>query len=315
MLKTNNKSGIRSNYQIGFDRFCQHSRFLRGSPPAVISIVRNMVGKLSNLDDGFVELLEINNGSIMAFKDPKYHSSGRKETGCFGLLTAPDKQTCVKLVECAMESLVGMGIQKIRGPVNMPRFLFGYGIQASGFSLSPVAGVSWDPPCYAEWFSTMVHEGMLHEATRYISYTGSLEKSEGALKNTTKRERLRVFYPDFNNPGSLPVQIASLLNAEMYKRPDGFYMDAKDVLSYAELFKLVVGGERLLAFLMDGDTLAGGVIMQPDWFQVLAGSRPTRFVQDTIVTASAYQGKGYGAQYFELCADVMRYFKPEYFEY
>jgi len=270
-------------------------------------------------DGGAVAFLDGDGGgSVAVLVDPAYHSSGREGLGCFGLLTACSEGEARSLVRSAIAWCKDRGAVGMRGPVNVPRFLHGYGLQLGGFGLPAVAGVSSDPPAYKGWFDGMVAGGTLREATRYVSWVGSREKGGAALARVDGqrgRHVLPAVHPDLDDPGTLPGQIAAIMNAEMRKRPDGFRMEPADVLGLARLFKMVPGGERLLAFVMDGDVLAGGVIMQPDWFQVLAGERPTRLVQDTIVTARAYQGRGLAGRYFQACHDAMVAFDADYFEY
>ncbi len=70
--------------------------------------------------------------------------------------------------------------------------------------------------------------------------------------------------------------------------------------------KIVPRSERLIGLFFDGDILAGAVIMQPDWFQVLAGKAVTTIIGDIYMLDAAYQGRRLFMNFSEYSAKVLK---------
>ncbi|HME53389.1 MAG TPA: hypothetical protein VKM55_14290 [Candidatus Lokiarchaeia archaeon] len=282
--------------RVAFDTFWARSRFalvVQG-----LNLVANVRGAIDEIvrDGGFATFLSCTwqghfGGSLVVFKDPWYRSRGRDDVACFGLVTASNTAMLDVLVNAARREARSNGFDVIRGPVNPPRSLFGYGVQASGFDTAMIAGSAADPVDYHAMFAELDEGGTFDGKDTYHNLLQNFDKTLAYIDSIDLDRNFQVVNPDLDNLGKLPEQVANLMNDTLGNRPDYQATSAERLGESSAMYKIVPGGNRLLAFYFDGNTLAGGVIMQPDWFQVLAGKPMTTVVGDIYMLAPAYQGR------------------------
>ncbi|MHA1680798.1 MAG: hypothetical protein ACTSUE_07310 [Promethearchaeota archaeon] len=263
-------------------------------------------------------------GSMLVFKDPLYCSRDRSDVGCFGLVTATKQVVLVEMLEKAIEMLKQQGASSMRGPVNIPRALFGYGVQVFGFELPAIAGSSVNDKAFARLFLDLERGGYFNEKDVYYNYTQDAVKTREYLKEREASGRplyrdYKVEHPvfDFSSKESdiLAEDVAALLNESLSYRPD-FYRSTGRILKATALqFSYIDGGEEYLTFLRKDKKLVGVILQQPDWFQVINDEPITRFVADTFVVAPELRGKGLMMNFMEHQAQCIESFQPGHFEY
>jgi len=306
--------------EIEFSRFWDKSRF-KIYPGVDLGIfVNEYIMSVREKSKGFVTFLEVLKdgqfmGNLMAFHDPNYRSYKRYGLGCFGLVTVNDLDSLRELMLYVKKIMRKHEIKRFRGPINMPRFLFGYGMLLEGHEEPIVAGVSFDPPEYVKWFNALCKDGTIYLKTTYCGWKLDDSKKELLLKKWPASMKYELIHPDFENLGNLPKQVAKIFNETMPDRPDGFDLDENQVLAYAKLFAKVPNSKDYLGFYMDGQELIGLIIMQPDWFQVFAGKKVTKAVMDTIALFPEYHGQGLGLAMVKPSVKIIREHATEYFEY
>jgi len=297
--------------RVGFDRFWSRSRFSAAVPGLDLTgQVKNAFDEMER-DGGFATFMECTwrghfGGSLVVFKDPWYRSRGRDEVACFGLVTAGNTAMLDVLMNAARQEAHVNGLKILRGPVNPPRCLFGYGVQVSGFDQPMIAGSSADPADYAVMFDELEEGGTFDGKDRYYNLIQDFEKNAAYINSINLDRSMRVVNPDFDDLGDLPGQVATMMNESLGYRPDYMITSAERLATMAKTYKIVPGGDKLLAFYFDGDVLAGGVIMQPDWFQVLAGKPVTNVVGEIYMLAPAYQGRQLMMNFAEYAMALLR---------
>ncbi|NMC06200.1 MAG: hypothetical protein GYA24_13375 [Candidatus Lokiarchaeota archaeon] len=230
-------------------------------------------------------------GSLVVFKDPWYRSKQRDDVACFGLVTARDERVLRDLLDKARDVAMKRGCSALRGPVNPPRSLLGYGVQVSGFDAPLIAGTSANKSEEATPLLELDAEGYFDSCDRYYNLAQDFDKTLRYIATFDLDRSFRVVNPDLDHLGDLPARVAALMNDTLGYRADYQHTSAERLAKQAQMYRLVPGGEKLMAFFFDGDTLAGGVIMQPDWFQVLSGQPATTIIGDIYMLAPAYQGR------------------------
>jgi hypothetical protein len=234
---------------------------------------------------------------------------------CFGLVTADGPKALEALIEAVRGVASDHGIDTIRGPVNPPRSLLGYGIQTSGYGFPLLAGTSVDPPALADSYASLWESGLFSSSDHYVNLLQDFEKTWAYVSQHEPDRSLQVINPDFNDLGDLPAKVADLMNSTLGYRPDYLATSADRLAKEAQQYRAVPGSEKLLGLYMDGDVLAGGVIMQPDWFQVLRGQRVTAFVGDIYMLAPEYQGRHMMNNFPEYSARVLDELGATYYEH
>jgi len=302
------------------ERFWAGSRY-RGTVPGID--VKNSVAQA--LDEmqaggGFYTALECESdgrpaGSLVVFKDPWYRSRRRADVACFGLVTAGDARTLEALLDEAGNVARRHGCAALRGPVNPPRSLLGYGILASGFDRPIMAGTSINTRSEAIPFQELASAGYFDSCDRYYNLSQDFPKTAAYISTFELDRNFRVVNPDLANLGDLPGKVAALMNETLGYRADYSWTSGERLAAQAKAYGLVPGGERLMAFFFDGDVLAGGVIMQPDWFQVLRGEPVTTIVGDIYMLAPAYQGRRLFMNCSEYSMRVLRARDTRYYEH
>ncbi|MEX2681331.1 MAG: hypothetical protein Q6373_007005, partial [Candidatus Sigynarchaeota archaeon] len=150
---------------------------------------------------------------------------------------------------------------------------------------------------------------------KYFNLSQDFAKTAAYIATLELDRGFRVVNPDLGDLGDLPGKVAALMNETLGYRPDYAWTSAERLASQAQAYKLVPGGEQLMAFFFDGDVLAGGVIMQPDWFQVLRGEPATTIVGDIYMLAPAYQGRRLFMNCSEYSMRVLRRRETRYYEH
>jgi hypothetical protein len=282
--------------RVGFNRFWARSRYTSIVPG--LDLAKNVKTAFDEMerDGGYVTFMTCTwrghfGGSLAVFKDPWYRSKGRDNVACFGLVTATNTAMLDLLVNAARQDAASNGFRVLRGPVNPPRYLLGYGVQLSGYNQPVIAGTSADPEMHAALFEELDEGGTFDGKDTYYNLLQDFKKNAAYIDGIDLDRSLRVVNPDLDNIGDLAGKVADMMNASLGYRPDYMLTNAQRLADSAMAYNLIPGGEKLLAFYFDGDTLAGGTIMQPDWFEVLAGKPLTAVVGEIYMLAPAYQGK------------------------
>ena len=160
--------------RVSFDIFWARSRFASAVRDLDLSgQVKNAFNEMER-DGGFATFITVTwrghfGGSLAVFKDPWYRSRGRDGVACFGLVTAGNTAMLDVLVNHARIEAQSNGYKVLRGPVNPPRCLFGYGVQISGFDQPVIAGSSADPADYAVMFDELDEGGTFDGKDRYYN--------------------------------------------------------------------------------------------------------------------------------------------------
>jgi hypothetical protein len=305
---------------VDFDTFWGHSRYQDLVPGVDLRpLVR---AALEGMDDdgGWYALLAARTdggicGTAAVFKDPWYRSRERDDVACFGLVTADGPGTLEALIDAAKGIASDRGIATVRGPVNPPRSLLGYGVQTSGYEYPILAGTSADPPTLADAYASLWESGFFSSSDHYVNLVQNFEKTWAYVAQHEPDRSLPVINPDLNDLGDLPAKVADLMNATLGYRPDYAATSADRLAAEAQQYRAVPGGEKLLGFYMDGGEVAGGVIMQPDWFQVLRGERVTNVIGDIYMLAPAYQGRHMMNNFPDYSARVLDELGATYYEH
>jgi hypothetical protein len=305
---------------VSFDAFWAGSRWRRAA--AGIDLKTQVKRTLDEMEaaTGFVSCLECkmdgrSAGSLVVFKDPWYRSKRRDDAACFGLVTAVDVPVLKALLDEAMEIARMNGARALRGPVNPPRSLLGYGLQVSGFDAPVLAGTSANAEADAIPFLELDTEGYFDSLDRYYNLAQDFGKTMAYISTFDLDRSFRVVNPDLANLGDLPAKVAALMNDTLGYRADYQWASGERLAAQAQMYRLVPGGEKLMAFFFDGDILAGGVIMQPDWLQVLRGGPVTTVVGDIYMLAPAYQGRRLFMNCSEYSMRVLQERETAYYEH
>jgi len=305
---------------ISFDEFWARSRFKSIIPGLDLGAqVRQAFGEMEQ-GSGFASFLACKSdegilGSLAVFKDPWYRSAKRDNVACFGLATARDGNTLSKLILAARDAAEKAGCKALRGPVNVPRIFFGYGIQVSGFGLPIVAGTSVNTSEEAYPFEELDADGFFDRVDKYYNLSQDFSKTRAYIDTITLDRSFRVVNPNLDNCRDITERVADMMNRLLGYRPDYQLTSAERLAGAAKAYKLVPRGERLLAFYFDGDELAGGVIMQPDWFQVFAGVRVRSIVGEIYMLEKKYQGRKLMLNFAEYSEKVLKELGATHYEH
>ncbi len=302
------------------DAFWGGSRF--GSAAAGIDVKNNVKQALDEMEagGGFYSALACESdgrvvGSLVVFKDPWFRTKRRDDVACFGLVTAGSAAVLETMLDEARRVAQKRGCSALRGPVNPPRRLLGYGIIVSGFDKPAIAGTPVNSEAGAMPFLELDVEGGFDACDRYFNLSQDFARTAAYISTFDLDRSFRVVNPDLANLGDLPARVAALMNHTLGYRADYQWTSAERLAAQAQAYRLVPGGEKLMAFFFDGDVLAGGVIMQPDWFQVLRGEPATTVIGDIYMLAPAYQGRRLFMNFSEYTMEVLAERKARYYEH
>lgn len=306
--------------RISFDRFWLHSRY--NSIKEGLN-VRTMIKQNFNemiKEGGFVSFLECtigNNfaGSMVVFKDPGYWSMRRDDVACFGLITVRNTRALECMLEGALDEIEKNGYSAIRGPVNSPRTLFGYGIQVSGFDQPIIAGTSSNPPAYAVMFAELDKKGLFTSQDRYINCLQDFGITNAHIATLDLDRNFQVKNPDFDDCVDILQKIATMMNDTLGYRPDYQATNPLKLASAVKMYKLVPDAEKLVGLFYDGDSFVGAVLMQFDWFQVLARVPVTTIIGDIYMLAKEFQGRNLFFNFSEYSEHVLAARGTEHYEH
>src|SRR5271157_54242 len=282
--------------KVDFETFWLHSRY-RNLVPRV-DLRRHVWNALNQIDDegGFHVLLSSKEngkctGTMAVFRDSSYRSHERDDVGCFGLVSAQDPESFAAMLGAGRDCMGIDSIDMFRGPINVPRSLLGQGVQVSGFDLPAIAGSSIDPYHYIMLYEYLVVNRDVDHFDRYYNMHQDIETMIPCIKTTNFDRDFTWINPDFNDPGDLLENGVNLMNNTLHYRPD-YHLTSKEKLAgTVQSYRTLPGGEKFLGVLIDGDTVAGGVTMQPDWFQLLSGAPVTTIIDDLQMINSEYQSQ------------------------
>ncbi|HME55334.1 MAG TPA: hypothetical protein VKM55_24210 [Candidatus Lokiarchaeia archaeon] len=305
---------------VSFDVFWSHSRFKAFVNGVDTSEIVCESFKEMEMNGGFATFLELKIdgkvvGSLVVFKDPFYRSKGRDDVVCFGLVTALRARDLEPLLDRALHETRSHGYHVLRGPVNAPRFLFGYGVEISGFEWPIVAGTSSDPPAYAKMFGELEERGFFNGRDKYLNCIQDFDKTNENIAAIDLDRNFRIVNPDLDDCGKLLEKIALMMNETLGYRPDYQIASLDKLEKAAQLYKLVPGAEKLIGLFFDDEVFAGAVLMQPDWFQAFAGKSVTTIIGDIFMLGKAYQGRKLLLNFSEYTGQTLAALGAQYYEH
>jgi hypothetical protein len=245
-------------YEVAFEEFWFHSRYHSIIPGCnfwrpVKQFLQNIVAK----GGFFTPLLVEDNfggvkGSMLVFHDPQYRSEADVNVACFGLVTARNSFYLSQLIEKARKIVTELGFSRFRGPINLPRYLFGYGVQTSGFSYQNLAGSSINELSHAEIYQELIKDGIFSNEDQYFNLVQSWENTFDYID---KIELDRNFI--FKNPPlddkkkmlSLLQQLSAIMNDNLEYRPDYSHATVETLLEIAKAYENIPDGEKLVGLL------------------------------------------------------------------
>ncbi|MHA1793099.1 MAG: hypothetical protein ACTSVI_10675 [Promethearchaeota archaeon] len=322
--------------EISFDRFWMHSRYRQHIPGVNLknAIFSNLEGlnfcfwldEKHELKRGFYTCIECTSGgsevlgNMVLFKDPRYVSLKRHDVGCFGLITVKNGLALKRMLNHARRYFKKHGVRAIRGPVNIPRSLLGYGLQISGFDEKIIAGSASDPISYKLFFDDLFNAGFFSRRDVYYNYLQDFTKTQEYIEEMEKihgplDRDFEIRTPLFDELEDLPGKVAKLMNETLGYRPDYSLATEDSLRSAAKQYKLIPDGQKLIGLFFKGDELIGGVIQQPDWFQLLRGERVNQFIGDIYMLSKKYQGKHFFMNCLEYTMSSISGLNAKYFEH
>lgn len=311
--------------EVDFPAFWTTSRYARMVDGHSLEGLMKQHLDLVRLMGGFYHFLECRifgefAGSLMVFWDRLYRSRRRENVACFGLVTVEDASVLENLLRVAVDMVRKSGMIALRGPVNPPRSLFGYGVQAWGFDLPAVAGSSSNSPEHASFFKELSSRGFFSGRDVYYNFSQDPDKTRELVQRRSTMGKplyrdFEIVHPDFENPGNFPEMVARMMNESLEYRPDFCRTTPQILMATALQFASIPHGERMLAFFMKNGELLAGVIEQPDWFQIIREEPLTHLVGDIFMVSKKYRGLGLSMNCFEYTASNLEFFNPSYFEH
>jgi len=261
-------------------------------------------------------------GIIVCQIDPTYRTYGRK-CGTFGWLYALDSESCKMLIDRCEEFMMQNKIRKIRGPINYPKIIGGFGFQISGFDQDQMTGVPFNHPDSRE-IDFLTQFGYLRESKYWcVKVTKEYWK-----KGRDIPEGLKVHFPTLEEFKHLKEEILQLgqesFNA-IFADTSGVEKRFEEIIRLYEIFQNLPDDQSLLQrsndpsqftdtkafikviskfdfskrlpwvtliFTVDNRQLVGVGLLLPNIYQVWAGKTLNQGNGDTVMIHPDYIGKG-----------------------
>ncbi len=257
-------------------------------------------------------------GMVICQINPDYTSYSRK-CGTFGWLSADSFNVCKELMKVCEIFIKTNKIRKIRGPINFPKSLGGFGIQTMGFEEQMLYGVAFTDPSSSllDYLQTMgyfkeseytcvyvaqktwdkgkkIDQNIkfryfpLHELYDYIDAIGDLANNSlyEILPDSSGINRIHEFFNSFN------------------RIPKNFYSikESFDPKTYSNIPQFIETWETCdlenteplapMAFDKNSGELVGILLGLPDLYELWVGKPITRCNVDTAMVKKGYFGKG-----------------------
>ena len=257
-------------------------------------------------------------GFVICQIDPDYTSYSRK-CGTFGWFCADNLTVCKKLIrECEVYTKENK-IRRLRGPINFPKSLGGFGLQFMGFQEQMLYGVAYSNP--------------LSQNLQYLQSLGYKKESEYtcvfvAQKTWSKGKKIDndiIFrYFSLKELYSFIEDIGNLADNSLYEilpdssginriheffsafatTPRSFYKISDDFVpsKYSTVPQFIEAWESCdlervepcapMAFDRNTGELVGILLGLPDLYEAWKGNPITRVNVDTAMVKKGYYGKG-----------------------
>ena len=259
-------------------------------------------------------------GFVICLIHPTYKSYGKK-CGIFGWLHCSNNfNICKELIRKCEEYVKNNNVKRLRGNINIPKNLGGFGIQIEGFHEQMLYGVPYsDPnsriPQYleelgykpdTEYISMLVTKKMWNSSKTIPNYIRYLYLS---YKEITERieEFHNLIAESFHGQIPIPDSIGKyrlLEILEIYPAISKKYRIPKDydAINHKDFSDNIVNSNKYdlkevvpywpLAFDIESQKLVGAVITIPDFYEYYQGNPITRVNVDTVIVHKDYTGKG-----------------------
>jgi hypothetical protein len=288
----------------------------------VLELVDYLTEKFSKQDYKIRFFYAIQNGILMGFVicqiDGDYKSYGMS-CPIFGWLHAKNFLSCKKLMNECENFVRENKKKKLRGPINLPKFIGGIGFQTLGFEAPMMSGIAFGDP-----------ESKVLEYLQELGYKKDSKYSclEIFVKKWAKGkdldESIEVRFLPLDEIRDLKEQIMDLASQSLYavladapggrtrfeEMMDGyaqackvlklvneeFPQDYADVSGFREMwescdFKKIVP-MAIFGFDRNTNELVGLIMCQPNLFQLWNGEPLTHLNIDTAMIKKEYAGKG-----------------------
>lgn len=288
-------------------------------------------------------LIAYNNTKIVGFVigqiDPFFTSYSRK-CGTFGWLFADSFKVCHTLIKECEIFLKENKVRKVRGNINFPKNLGGFGIQFMGFKQQMLYGVAYTNPQskLLDYLSELGYRKESEYSCVYVAQK-SWDKGKKIDRNIEFRygsmKELYGYVDDIRNLAIdsfheiLPDASGSNRILEFFKAfesiPKSFYrIKAFNPKIYSDVPHFVETWETQnlekieplapMAFDKNKNELIGILLGLPDLFQTWRGDAITRCNVDTAMVKKGYFGKGIFSALNNLGQLTANLFGVNYFE-
>jgi hypothetical protein len=259
-------------------------------------------------------------GFVIADNNPYYTSRNRKAAS-FGWLFAENFDVCEKLLSKCEEFAREQGVKIMRGPINFPKSVGGYGLQVEGFKEQMMYGVAFNEKKSSKRISKYLQnlgfkidaEYLTMEVTEYKWKKGTQLDKDLEIRYLTieefekrKDEVLKMMGGAFYSvlPDAFGVKRFNEVMELMRKTPKKYFEVPKDIdfelystqpeflKAWQQCAKEDVLTFFHLAFEKKTDKIVGIIIVLPDLYEHLKGGQITRGNVDVAAVRKGYARKG-----------------------
>ncbi|TXT61043.1 MAG: hypothetical protein BAJALOKI2v1_50011 [Promethearchaeota archaeon] len=259
-------------------------------------------------------------GMVIAEDNPHYSSRNRRAAS-FGWLYAKDYEVCKELMEACESFARKRGKKLLRGPINFPKSVGGYGLQVEGFDEQLIYGVAFNDPKTAPSLKEFLEDLNYKQDSEYLS----MEVTQDRWKSGTQLDKdIKIRYLTFEELNNRKDEILDILRGAFYSvLPDAFgmerYKEIMDLLrnipshyyklpkkiklendsvqtEFVEAWKKCYDREVItffhLAFDKNTDNLVGIITCLPDLYELWKDNPITRVNVDVAAVRKGYGRKG-----------------------
>ncbi len=259
-------------------------------------------------------------GFVIAENNPYYTSRNRKAAS-FGWLFAEDFDVCERLLSKCEQYVRNQGVKLLRGPINFPKSVGGYGLQVEGFKEQMMYGVSFHEKKSSKRISKYLQRLGFKRDAEYLT----MEVTEYKWKKGTQLdEDLKIRYLTFEEFEKRKEEVLEMMSGAFYyvlpdafgvkryeevmelmkKTPDYMFEMPKNIefekystqQEFMKAWQNCADEDVLtffhLAFEKETDKIVGIIIVLPDLYEVWKGGSITRGNVDVAAIRKGYSRKG-----------------------
>ncbi|TXT60888.1 MAG: hypothetical protein BAJALOKI2v1_70040 [Promethearchaeota archaeon] len=260
-------------------------------------------------------------GFIIVENNPHYTSRNRN-SATFGWLFAKKYEVCAALLEECERFSREQGLKLLRGPINFPKSVGGYGLQGEGFEEQMLYGVAFSHPIFSSKLSKYLTDYGFKEDAEYLTMEVTHDKWK---KGTHLDEDIEIRYLTFEEFKNRKNEIIEMFSGAFYSvLPDAFgaqrYKEVMELLKqippkyyrlpkdldyekystqpeFLNAWRDSEGKDDLitffhLAFDKKTDKIVGIITCLPDLYEIWKGENITRVNVDVAVVRKGYGRKG-----------------------